>query len=150
MSNDAKTYCNKMKHFTLALNHSLCRTRAQHQYLFYFMRIPNASEKKKTNTDVAELDLRPRLRAVRESLIDSQVAGEHDSYVARPVKHRLCLKSPVEVAGLVKQPRILCANFGTDKTYTLFSIPILSACSSRALTFALISQNGCAISKRGG
>ena len=69
--------------------------------------------------------------AIRESLIDGEVAGEHDAHVVRPVEHLLSLKPSVEVARQMKQPRVLCANFGTDKAHALFPIPVLSACSSR-------------------
>ena len=47
-------------------------------------------------------NVRLRLRAVREPLRDSKVAGEHDPHLVRPVEHLLRLKRPVEIACKVK------------------------------------------------
>ena len=41
------------------------------------------------------------LGAIREPLIDGQIAGEHDAHVVRPVEYLLRLKGAVEVAGMV-------------------------------------------------
>ena len=70
------------------------------------------------------------LRAVRESLIDGQIAGEHDSHVMGAVQNLLGLKGPVEVARQMKQPRTLRANLRTDKADTLVSIPVLPSCTT--------------------
>ena len=67
------------------------------------------------------------LGAIGESLIDCQVAGEHNAHVVRPVEHLLRLKGTVEVARQMKQPRTLRANLGTDKADTLVPVPILPA-----------------------
>ena len=37
------------------------------------------------------------LGTIRKSLIDGQIAGEHDAHVVRPVEHLLRLKPSVEV-----------------------------------------------------
>ena len=73
------------------------------------------------------------LGAIREPLIYGQIAGEHDTHVVRPVEYLLRLKGPVEVPGKVNQPRILCANFGADKTRSFLPIPISPASTRRQL-----------------
>ena len=67
------------------------------------------------------------LRAVRESLIDSQVAGKHYPHLVRSVQNLLCLKGSVEVAGKVKQPGALSPDFRADKADTFVPIPVLPA-----------------------
>ena len=73
---------------------------------------------------------KPPLTAVRESLVYSQVAGEHNSHVVSSVEHLLCFKRPMEVAGQVKQPCILRSNFGADEADALVAVPVLSTCTS--------------------
>ena len=67
------------------------------------------------------------LGAIGESLIDCQVAGEHNAHVVRPVENFFGFKGSVEVSGKVKQPRTLRANLRTDKADTLVPVPVLPA-----------------------
>ena len=69
-------------------------------FVFHLTRIPlERQEQDNTYGCDQTQNVRLRLRAVRESLIDSKVAGEHDPHLVRPVEHLLRLKRPVEVAG---------------------------------------------------
>ena len=67
--------------------------------------------------------------AVRELLIDGKSARQHYAHVVGPMEHLFCFERPMEVAGLVEQPRILRANFGPDKADALFPIPVHSPMS---------------------
>ena len=90
------------------------------------------------------------LTAVRESLIDGEVAGEHDAHVVRPVENFFGFKGTVEVARQMKQPRTLRANLRTDKADTLVPIPVLPASPASSDFRFLFSQNDCGISRHGG